>query len=205
MSTYAILKRLTRSTASGLAPAYSKVHVIKAIEIIGSLVGIGRKMLSKELGLGEGTVRTLVKRLKDEGMLESSRSGMFLTSLGKKLLGDLHESLRTTELEETIITVGRFNYAVLVKGSAPEIKSGVEQRDAALIAGAKGATTLIFKEGRFYIPSLDIEFPEKISQRLIERLSPEEGDVIIIGTADSLLEAELGAKAAALEILEKIK
>ncbi|MBS7619025.1 hypothetical protein KEJ21_00030 [Candidatus Bathyarchaeota archaeon] len=203
MDSYATLKRLSRSTASGLAPAYSEAHVLKAIEIIGSLSGIGRKMLSKELGLGEGTVRTLVKRLKEEGVLESSRGGMFLTSLGEKLLGDLHESLRATELEETIITVGRFNYAVLVKGLASGIKSGVEQRDTALIAGAKGATTLIFKEGCFHIPSLEIEFPERISQRLIERLSPEEGDVIIIGTADSLLEAELGAKAAALEILEK--
>ncbi|MGB9622939.1 MAG: hypothetical protein ACPL07_03740, partial [Candidatus Bathyarchaeia archaeon] len=108
MSAFATLKRLSRSTASGLSPAYSEAHVLKAIEIIGSLAGIGRKMLSKELGLGEGTVRTLVKRLKDEGILESSRGGMFLTGLGEKLLGDLHKSLRATELEETILTVGRF-------------------------------------------------------------------------------------------------
>jgi len=203
MGAFATLKRLSRSMASGSAPAYGEAHVLKAIEIIGSLAGIGRKMLSKELGLGEGTVRTLVKRLKDEGILESSRGGMFLTNLGEKLLSDLHESIRATELEETIITVGRFNYAVLVKGSASEIKSGVEQRDAALIAGAKGATTLIFKEGCFHIPSLDIEFPERVGRRLIERLSPGEGDVIIIGTADNLLEAELGAKSAALNILNK--
>ncbi|MGQ9679927.1 MAG: DUF4443 domain-containing protein [Candidatus Bathyarchaeia archaeon] len=202
MGIYAILKQLTKSTGSGLAPAYNEAHVLKAIETIGSLTGIGRKTLSKELGLGEGTVRTLVKRLKEEGILESSRGGMFLTSLGEKILESLRMVMRTTELEETALTVGRFNYAVLVKNSSTEIKSGIEQRDAALLAGAKGATTLIFKGGGFHTPGLKIEFPESISRRLIRILSPENGDVIIIGTADSVLEAEIGAKAAALEIMK---
>jgi len=83
--------------------------------------------------------------------------------------------------------LGKFNYAVLLKQFNFAIKSGIEQRDAAIKLGAKGARTL-FKDRGFVMPSSDETFnllqeePE-ICKLLINRLQPiEEGDVIIIGS-----------------------
>ena len=57
-----------------------------------------------------------------------------------------------TDIQKSSITLGKFNYAVLVKNMADATKSGIEQREIAIKAGAVGATTLIFKNGIFLIP-----------------------------------------------------
>ena len=85
-----------------------------------------------------------------------------------------------------------------------KIKSGVEQRDASVMVGAKGATTIMFKEGRLKIPSVSddvaADFP-KAANQIVRFLAPKENDVIIIGSADSLGKAEYGTLAAAWTFL----
>lgn len=94
--------------------------------------------------------------------------------------------------------------AALVKYQGHTIKSGIEQRDAAIMVGAKGATTIIFKEGHLVIPSVGDniaeDFPEAANQ-ITRLLKPEENDAIIIGSANDSIKAEYGALAAAWTIL----
>ena len=78
---------------------------------------------------------------------------------------------------------------------------GIEQRDAALIAGALGATTLICKGGGLLIPGTSEKLDPEINRLILTRLSPGEGDAIIVGSSDDPYLAELGAKSAALELL----
>jgi len=80
------------------------------------------------------------------------------------------------------------------------IKGGIEQRDYAIRIGALGATTLIYKNGRFIMPSTDYIIDDDIIQLLLS-LEPEDGDVIIIGSANDRLSAELGAKNAAINTI----
>jgi hypothetical protein len=61
-----VIERVTSKVALGREPSFTEAHVIKALEIIGSGESAGRIRLSKELGLGEGATRTLVKHLKNE-------------------------------------------------------------------------------------------------------------------------------------------
>ena len=101
-------------------------------------------------------------------------------------------------LSKCSITLGKHNYAVLVKQMGSTVKSGIEQRDAAIKMGASGATTLLFMDNKFFIPltgfdALQNEF--RLSKQLIETLHPEDGDVIIIGTDEhSEKKAEFAAK-----------
>jgi Domain of unknown function (DUF4443) len=82
------------------------------------------------------------------------------------------------------------------------IRSGIEQRDAAIKMEASGATTLIFKDNKFVIPGTNYNSLTKepdTAKILIENLKPEDGDVIIIGSAlKGRRTAELAAKNAAL-------
>jgi phosphoglycolate phosphatase-like HAD superfamily hydrolase len=108
-----------------------------------------------------------------------------------------------TSIPKSSVAVGKFNYVVLLKqyGFAA-IRSGIEQRDAAIKMGASGATTLLFKENKFVIPGTNYNSLTKeprIAKLLIEKLNPEDGDVIIIGSAlEDIRTAELAAKNAAL-------
>lgn len=203
MSALDIVHRIVEKVAPGRPPAYSEAHVLKALELIGSALGIGRQRLSRELRLGEGTVRTLVKRMKGSGLVDVSRGGMTLTSRGNEILTELEERILTCEFPETSITVSSQNYAVLIKGAAGNVRRGIEQRDAALISGAKGATTLIYDGEQLLMPGTALELDNSTTSYILENLKPGKGDVIIIGSSNNLFEAEMGAKSAALKLLEE--
>lgn len=200
-----IIERATRKIAPGRAPSFTEAHVIKALEIIDRET-VGRIRLSKELGLGEGVTRTLIKHLKNEGIIEVSRYGIALSEHGKKLFSDLKSKIgKGVEVPPTPLTVGPFNVAVLVRDIAHKVKRGLEQRDTAIKAGALGATTLIFSRNKLTMPSTEGEDVFKdmphIHDMLVSRLGPKQNDVIIIGSGENRTSAEIGAKMAALELL----
>jgi len=111
---------------------------------------------------------------------------------------------RKIVLERSGLTLAAFNVAVLVKECGSKVKLGMEQRDAALLTGAKGATTLIFKDGKLTVPpdyrNVAEDFP-KVYRNLVGSLKPEENDVVIIGSADTLEKAEYGVLAAVWSLL----
>jgi len=198
-----ILYSIAEKAAPGRFPSYSPAHVLKALEIISSGSDVGRQQMAGGLGIGEGVARTLVRRLKGEGLITISRGGMELSERGRELLETLHDQIYGVELSPTGLTVGVCDYAVLVVGAAGQVSGGVEQRDFALLAGAKGATTLLRRGGRFTLPGLEVEPSPALAYELVEKLKPSDGDVVIIGTADVMLYAGIGSKSAALELLRK--
>jgi len=201
MSFLATLKRIAENSAPGRAPSYMEAQVMKALEIA-SESPIGRAALGKRLGLGEGVVRTLVKHMRAERLIEVTPQGIGVAEAGRMLLDEMR--LRISgglELPGSTDAVGRYNYAVLVHGASGRVRLGVEQRDAALMAGAKGATTAVYWGGVFMIPGLGRPLDVALTEALKEALAPREGSVAIIGSGDSPIEAEIGAKAAALGLL----
>ena len=90
-------------------------------------------------------------------------------------------------LPKCSVALGNFNYAVLLKQHSHSIQSGIEQRDAAIKIGAKGATTLLFKDTKFMMPSNNTSYDSlqnepHIFKLLTRTMNPEEGDAIIIGS-----------------------
>ncbi|NWG08936.1 MAG: DUF4443 domain-containing protein [Nitrososphaerales archaeon] len=201
------IDKVVKRIAPGPSPSFTPTHIFMTLEALSSKSPIGRTKLSNTLKLGEGATRTLVKRLQREGIIKSTKSGCVLTNSGKEIISDLGSRIsEDLEIPPSSYTLGRFNVAVLIRSSASVIGYGVEQRDAALKAGAMGATTLTYKEGKFMMPGKKDAFkgsPE-ILNMLIEKLKPKEGDSIVIGSADDRKNAEFGAKAAALETLRRI-
>ncbi len=196
------LRLISEASSTGRAPSFVEAHTMKALELIGSNDGIGRQQLSRELNLGEGVVRTLIRRMSGRGLIGTSRRGMVLTRTGKETLSRLMELFSATEVPRTPITVGSRNYAVLVRGAGENVRNGIEQRDAAMMAGAMGATTLVYEDGRLQMPGMEMDVAPSVLRHLLESLRPRGGDAIIIGSAKELLAAEIGAKSAALKLLE---
>ena len=201
MDAVSILDNIAEKAAPGRSPSYTPAHVLKAMELISFGFNVGRQQLASSLGIGEGSTRTIVRRLKGEELITISRGGMALTERGRELVETLYKRISATELTNTGLTVGKHDYAVLVRGAAGQIDSGVEQRDSALLTGAKGATTLVFRDERFQLPRLEVAPSPALVKELVEKLKPEEGDIVIIGAGDRMLDADIGSKSAALELL----
>jgi len=200
-----ILARVATKIAPGRLPLFAEAHVVLALEDIGNAGTVGRLKLSKDLQLGEGETRTLVRHLKREGMIEISRSGISLSDAGRKTLSGLRAVLsEQIEIPSSPLTVGRFNEAVRVKGTKNFVRYGLEQRDAAITAGAKGATTLVFTKKGLTMPGTGEVLSETSSPivAVLSKLKLNEGDVVIIGSADEKFKAELGVRMAVLELLK---
>ncbi len=205
MKTLEIIVKVAAKIAPGRLPSFAEAHVVMALEDIGNAGTVGRLKLSKDLQLGEGETRTLVRHLQKEGLIEISRTGISLSAAGRKLLSSLKGVLsEQVEIPSSPLTVGRFNVAVQIKGLKSSVRYGLEQRDAAITAGAKGATTLVFTNNKLAMPGTGEVLSETGSSivGVLSRLSLKEGDVIVIGSADDRFKAELGVRAAALELLK---
>ena len=198
-----MLQKVARRYAPSRALSFDVVHVFAALQMIGNNGTTSRNALCSGLVLGEGTVKTLVKHLKMQGLIETSNRGAKMTAKGKGICeGLLLVIPAEMSLPKCSVSLSRFNYAVLVKEFGFAVGLGIEQRDAAIKMGATGATTLLFKDNKFVMPANSNDSLKKeprVRRMLVEKLNPREGDVIIIGSADSNEKtAELGAKNAAL-------
>jgi len=199
MSFKSLLKRVAEKTSPGRAPGYGEAQALRALELVAEN-SIGRAALGNRLGVGEGVVRTLLRRLTSEGLVEVSTNGITASEKGRRILDDVHSIIiRGAIAPATEDTLGGHNYALLIRGAAHKVRKGLEQRDAALLAGAGGATTITIREGAALIPGMD-RSPSKPLLSLIEVIGASNGDAVVIGTGDTMIDAETGAYSAALTL-----
>jgi len=199
------LDDLSLQRAPGPYPSFTVFDLIKALELIAERGPMGRGRLSELLKIGGGAVRTLISRLRDTELIVTSQNGCSLTEKGKKNWNEIKEILpQKVKLEKNELTFAAFNVAVLIRDRGDRIKDGLKQRDAAVMVGAKGATTLVFKDNKLILPMIseDISknFPVAFND-ITRAMNLKENDVIIIGSADDLRGAEYSALAAAWSII----
>ena len=204
MHTYVkTLQKVADRYAPSRMLSFDMVHVFKTLQLIQENGHVSREKLCEDLGLGEGTIKTLVRHLKMQNLIESTNAGTTMTKKGNSFFSELLSSIPSEiSLSKCAITLGKFNYAVLVKQMSSIIKDGIAQRDAAIKMGASGATTLLFKDNKFLIPQTkfdSLKDEHQLSEQMIKNLHPQDGDVIIIGSDNySRMKAEFAAKSAAL-------
>lgn len=200
-----VFRGMLKSEAPGPTPSFTELHLIRAVEIFGDKE-VGRKVLSRKLRLGEGSVRTVIARLQQANLISVSRKGCKLTLKGREIYDKLKSMLiRISPIDANPLTVGNYNFGILVRNSAHKIRYGIEQRDAVVKAGAKGATIFVYKNGKLIIPSIsdDVmsDYPNT-AKKIIEIYQPRENDVIIIGGDDAREKAEDGARMAAWTLVD---
>jgi len=201
-----LLESLLEEKAPGPYPSFSVYHLIKGLELVAKTGHVGRGKLAEELRIGEGATRTLIERLKTARLISVSKKGCSLTERGRKVWEEFESIFpQKTNLERNELALADCNVAVQVRGGGDIVRAGIEQRDAAVIAGARGAMTLVFKSKKLVIPNVSDDasqdFP--IAHRQITMLLRlRENDAVVIGSADTWSKAEYGALAAAWTLIE---
>ncbi|MBN1786677.1 MAG: DUF4443 domain-containing protein [Candidatus Methanofastidiosa archaeon] len=183
----------------GPKPNFFDYDVLRALYIIDTKGPIGRHLLRKELDLTECSVRTILKNLLKNEQIQSTSLGQVTTNKGKKYLLSKHFFERSQFIDAGRISLGEHDFAIIARNLKKDVTNGIEQRDEAIKIGGDGATVLIYRQGKFYMPPgfMDLEdyYPEDVS-KLKGQLEPSEGDVIIIGSGKTMRMAQLAAMAA---------
>jgi hypothetical protein len=198
--------RAIEKVASRYAPSrllsFGAVHVFVALQLMQARGRVSRDTLAKELWLGSGAVKTLVKHMKMSGLIETSNGGTRMTAKGRGVCEGLTGVMPSEmSVPRSSVALGKYNYAVLLKELGFAVRSGIEQRDAAIRIGGTGATTLLYRDGGFAMPDSrqdPLKNEPGLRRDLVEKLGPQEGDAVVIGGADGGKAAELAAKNAAL-------
>jgi predicted transcriptional regulator len=179
-------------------------HIFYALELMAEKP-IGRTKLAEKLNVGDGAIRTIISRLKDAALIVTSKEGCNLTDKGLSVWKNFAEVFpKRVAIEKTPLTTSAYNYAFLVKNRGHKVKSGIDQRDAAIMGGARRAVVIVSKKGHLVIESvsnsIEKDFPEA-ANKILKDLKPEDNDVIIIAGADDPIKAKRGAFAASWVLL----
>ncbi len=200
-----VIQRVMDRTHPGPLYTYTSIQVIDAILRLRGR-SLGRGALARELGLGDGAVRTLINALKDHELIEVRKEGCVLTAKGNKTYSSLRKSISLPEeVGASPLTVGAHNIAIRVKGHSDGITTGVQERDAAIKEGGTGATILQYNNNLFKMPSgpddCEKEYPDPIWDWLRLHLKVGQGDTIILGSGTTQLEARRAALAVVRRLL----
>lgn len=184
---------LSQPADGRVAPAFKPHHAAVALIMIGREQPLGRYELCGKMSIGEGSVRTLLKRLTEADYIEpEGKQGQRLTQKGRKLFDEVSKDVPIgLSLDVRQLVMYEYAFANLVKQKACKVTDGIRQRDEAIIQGGygkAGASTLIQKNVRLVMPPDDfhilLEY-EAETLLIIESLRPEDGDVVLIGSADN--------------------
>lgn len=214
--------------SSTIKPIFELVHVILALYIFSENYpeGIGRYRLRKELLIGSGTAKSLIKKLnKTINFIyvpdENIRKGHILTDKGLKFLNSIKKKIPFIKdgdikvLREIIIESEDMNACICqTKNSGSRITNGMAQRDAAIKVNGKGATCLNFN-GKKFLFETNYSLKEEENQMRInddlqeyflnvineEKSNLEKNDVLIIGLGDIPEIARLACLNAALTLI----
>ncbi|NPA47807.1 MAG: DUF4443 domain-containing protein [Thermococci archaeon] len=164
----------------GAYPEFEMEDVVAAIFMLKE--PMGRKSLADALGIGEGSARTMLKKMNSAGIINSTQRGHILTKKGLELLN------RLGDLFSEAIPVGFVEgypaYSLRVP-DPPEFKS-IELRDEAIRYFAKGAMILLVKNGTPVFPEDQRPVRDTLPE-LYERLKAldfKDGDLILVTWSD---------------------
>jgi len=156
---------------------------------------VSRAFLSKSLELGEGTVRSILDILKNQGLLESNNAGHYLSEKGNIIVKKIRDNIGIKQINKIPMFPNKKIIAIKIKNPEKTVNV-VALRDEAVKNGAEGAVILKYdKKLRFY----DSYHKEDLSE-IENKLELSKNNLAIVTYADSFKLAEYGAIAAAIRI-----
>ncbi len=159
----AILDRLI-----SIRRGYSIYHVIKLLDLLSTQGPLGRMLISRLLGIGEGSARSLVRGLRELGLVGVDKvGGAYLTNEGYEFLSRWRSAVHASACYTSTLDPSPWGYlcvACILKRVGIDILSRgiLYVRDEMIRHGCLGGLIMMAIGGRLYMldsqgrPDLDI-------------------------------------------------
>ncbi|MFX0170787.1 MAG: DUF4443 domain-containing protein [Candidatus Hodarchaeota archaeon] len=199
--------------ASMLRTRHSQADYLYILYLLSQYNHLGRYKLARELNLSNAKTRTILNKLVKADLIEKSskRYGHQLSSHGKEVWMKCQQYLVIPSKRIYLgpsYTIGKKDAAVIIEGVGIERLNTVVLRDEALISGATGCTIFLREPNNQYF-LLDVTYPplpknplsdKKVVRKLNRILTGTSWSkiLIIVGTANTVINALFGAISAAL-------
>ncbi len=181
-----IILNATEPKKGGLT-AYSVYHILKTLSLMREKP-VGRPYLEKMLGIGEASVRTLLKRLRDLGLIEKTRAGHILTEKGIDVITKIDNVIKIRNVGN-IFETDKDNYVIVIYNLNPprNLVEVYKVRDYLVMHGCRSPLVLGGFEGdKIYLPGIPNDFGLKILKAIKNALDLVNRGVIMIITEECL-------------------
>jgi len=176
---------------------FSDYDMLKALFKIEKMP-LGRSQLMYVLGLGEGSTRSLMGKLQELGLVETTTKGVVLTEKGSSFVIKLKCEVTGPVEIKNFETSAAFK----VGKAAGRVQLGIEQRDAAIRAGASGIIVFTFTNGKLIAPGVESRVElQALCDELAQKFKLENDNAVVVCFATTIKKAEEGAWAAAKTLL----
>ncbi len=210
-----------RPSNSSLRQNYSLADFLYTLHLLHHHQHLGRYKLAQELRMSDVQTRIILQKLVEAKIIEKSsqRRGHRLSSGGREYWSKCQRFFRIP-LQRIYLgrnyTVGNKDAIVCVQGTGVELLNTVILRDESLLNGALGCTVFLktqtsqfFLLDAVYPPLPQVALTDRKTKRRLSAITKEipwQMIVIIVGTADHIIDAQIGAISAALLLVpEEIK
>lgn len=177
-----LLKGLTEPERGG-RPAFTLYHVHALLKEL-KKEPLGRPSISYRLGLSDSSVKTLLARLRERGLIMRSRGGAVLTEKGEELLKWLNSKVRVCE---TSLGFKSWEQAVAIAVSCvnPPVKDveAMAFRDLFIAAGCSKAIVGSWARDRFLMPGSPPELESEIGGKVSKCFT--EGDLMFVAIVNN--------------------
>jgi len=184
--------------------SFHRGHVLLSVMTLESEVGLSRGDLQVILGLGGGSIRSLISRLTMNHLTVASPSGMRLKGLGAKVKEALTGRMKgPTEVGLDYLRMDMSNVAYLVKDLSISEAESIRLRDTVVRYGGTGATTCCVGGDAISVPGVteSLEDTSPTDALALRKLKPSSGDAIFVASAPSKAVAASAGVAALFEFL----
>ena len=158
---------------------YSDAHIFLVMDALERNKRMSRKGLVDETGLGEGSIRGMLKVLKDWKWVEIKQTGVFITEFGRQSFEKF--KMRYTDVLNVNYAEGKYQQGIIIEGVAYKVTNGMEQRDLAVRNGATGAATFVIRDDRVIFPkNWDVDKNDPRFAEEIRAAGMKNEDVLIL-------------------------
>jgi len=179
---------------------YNDAHAYLVMDCIHNRGSTSRKDLVEVLGIGEGSVRTLINVMKSWEVVETSQTGIRFTKFGEYVYKNI--PIMLVDAYSDKYAVGEYQQGMLVRGVADKVTNGMAQRDIGVRNGSEGASVFIMKDGKIILPKVvDIDEDDPAFAGQIRSTGIENGDVFLLVGSNDPSTSRVAAISIALEML----
>lgn len=179
---------------------FGPFHYFKALVLINNAGRTGRARLANELGIGEGSIRTLLDELETKSLIARNNSGIVLTKKGKSIISE--SPIMTMPIGDCSFSLSQHSSVAVVRSASERVSNGIRQRDEAVRNGGAGAITMIVRNGRLYLPpEMKQVIDRELDNVVFNALQANEGDAVIMSSGNTAISSEMAVFAASVTLV----
>ncbi|MFA6049025.1 MAG: DUF4443 domain-containing protein [Candidatus Micrarchaeia archaeon] len=191
---------------SALPVRFFSVDLLRALWLLRA-GRISRSALARGLGIGEGSVRTIISFLLVEGVVEISREGVALSKKGAAVVGEFEGTACGSHFSERALSFGKPGFLVRIRDLGKPRDNGQAARDLAVRMGADGATIFFAQGGKLLLPFDSAGNKNFFGEKTVESVcracgSMEDGDVFMLAFGSDACGVQRGAWSVAATLMK---